>query len=193
MKHIKNYNLFESETQRGGVAMIEISYANRSQSDKIGSYLVSLSDMERSLIIEDEDDGVIEQMVYLISEFMKEIYGDGPYSISELRSQELKDAMDQDYQSLDRWDFGAHLDIVVTPTVISENSLPPVSSNPIYLTDILDSEPGSEEIKTVENVWVSLPDIIKARVYRPEFEWVNQGERRKLDAIKAYQGFKGMI
>jgi hypothetical protein len=45
----------------------------------------------------------------------------------------------------------------------------------------------------VESRWseISLEDQIL--LYRPEFEWVSPEFGKKLDAIKAYQGFKGMI
>jgi hypothetical protein len=48
-------------------------------------------------------------------------------------------------------------------------------------------------LQAVKSLWskISLED--QALLYRPEFEWVSPEERRKLEAIQAYQGFKGMI
>ena len=48
-------------------------------------------------------------------------------------------------------------------------------------------------LKAVESLWMKIPLEDQALLYRPEFEWVGADERRKLDALRAYQGFKGMI
>ena len=52
---------------------------------------------------------------------------------------------------------------------------------------------GGSYLESVESLWpeISLED--QTLLYRPEFEWVVGDERRKLDALRAYQGFKGMI
>jgi hypothetical protein len=52
---------------------------------------------------------------------------------------------------------------------------------------------GESYLQAVESRWseISLEDQIL--LYRPEFEWVSPEFGKKLDAIKAYQGFKGMI
>ena len=54
-------------------------------------------------------------------------------------------------------------------------------------------ETGKSYLEAVEYLWseISLEDQIL--LYRPEFEWVVGDERKKLDALIAYQGFKGMI
>ena len=54
-------------------------------------------------------------------------------------------------------------------------------------------ETGKGYLESVEYLWseISLEDQIL--LYRPEFEWVVGDERKKLDALIAYQGFKGMI
>ena len=54
-------------------------------------------------------------------------------------------------------------------------------------------ETGKGYLESVEYLWpeISLDDQIL--LYRPEFEWVGADEARKLEALKAYQGFKGMI
>ena len=48
-------------------------------------------------------------------------------------------------------------------------------------------------LKAVESLWPEIPVEDQALLYRPEFEWVGPDERKKLDALRAYQGFKGMI
>ena len=54
-------------------------------------------------------------------------------------------------------------------------------------------ETGKGYLESVEYLWpeISLDDQVL--LYRPEFEWVGTDERKKLDALRAYQGFKGMI
>ena len=52
---------------------------------------------------------------------------------------------------------------------------------------------GESYIQAVESRWSEIPLEDQALLYRPEFEWVSPEERRKLEAIQAYQGFKGMI
>jgi hypothetical protein len=48
-------------------------------------------------------------------------------------------------------------------------------------------------MKAVESLWSKIPLEDQVLLYRPEFEWVSPEERRKLEAVRAYQGFKGMI
>ncbi len=48
-------------------------------------------------------------------------------------------------------------------------------------------------LKAVESLWPEIPVEDQALLYRPEFEWVGADEVKKLDALRAYQGFKGMI
>ena len=45
----------------------------------------------------------------------------------------------------------------------------------------------------VESIWTEIPLEDQILLYRPEFDWVVGDERKKLDALRAYQGFKGMI
>jgi hypothetical protein len=52
---------------------------------------------------------------------------------------------------------------------------------------------GESYMQAVESFWSEIPVEDQALLYRPEFEWVEPEERRKLEAIQAYQGFKGMI
>ena len=54
-------------------------------------------------------------------------------------------------------------------------------------------EKGKSYLKAVESLWAEIPLEDQALLYLPEFEWVVGDERRKFDALKAYQGFKGMI
>ena len=48
-------------------------------------------------------------------------------------------------------------------------------------------------LEAVESIWTEIPLDDQTLLYRPEFEWVVGDERKKLDALRAYQGFKGMI
>ena len=48
-------------------------------------------------------------------------------------------------------------------------------------------------LEAVESIWTKIPVEDQALLYRPEFEWVGADEARKLEALKAYQGFKGML
>ena len=52
---------------------------------------------------------------------------------------------------------------------------------------------GESYLKAVKSLWTEIPVEDQTLLYRPEFEWVGADERRKLDALRAYQGFKGMI
>ncbi len=54
-------------------------------------------------------------------------------------------------------------------------------------------ETGKGYLEAVESIWSEIPLDDQILLYRPEFEWVVGDERRKLDALRAYQGFKGMI
>jgi len=48
-------------------------------------------------------------------------------------------------------------------------------------------------LQAVESLWNEIPLEDQALLYRPEFEWVSPEERRKLEAMRAYYGIKGMI
>ncbi len=48
-------------------------------------------------------------------------------------------------------------------------------------------------LDSVELLWNEIPLDDQVLLYRPEFKWVSPEERRKIDLIKAYQGFKGML
>ena len=52
---------------------------------------------------------------------------------------------------------------------------------------------GKSYLEAVESIWSKIPVEDQTLLYRPEFEWVVGDERKKLDALIAYQGFKGMI
>ena len=52
---------------------------------------------------------------------------------------------------------------------------------------------GESYLKAVEFLWTEIPVEDQALLYRPEFEWVGPDEVKKLDALRAYQGIKGMI
>ncbi len=54
-------------------------------------------------------------------------------------------------------------------------------------------ETGKGYLEATEYLWPEIPLEDQALLYRPEFEWVVGDERRKFDALRAYQGFKGMI
>ena len=55
------------------------------------------------------------------------------------------------------------------------------------------TETGKGYLESVEYLWSEIPVEDQILLYRPEFEWVVDDEKRKLDALRAYQGFKGMI
>ena len=52
---------------------------------------------------------------------------------------------------------------------------------------------GKGYLESVESLWTEIPVEDQILLYRPEFDWVVGGERKKLDALRAYQGFKGML
>jgi hypothetical protein len=52
---------------------------------------------------------------------------------------------------------------------------------------------GDSYIQAVETLWSKITLEDQALLYRSEFEWVSPEERRKLEAVRAYRGFKGMI
>ena len=52
---------------------------------------------------------------------------------------------------------------------------------------------GESYLQAVETLWSEIPLEDQTLLYRPEFEWVSPEFGKKLDAIKAYQGFKGML
>ena len=52
---------------------------------------------------------------------------------------------------------------------------------------------GDSYLQAVETLWSRIPLEDQALLYRPEFEWLGPEEKRKLEALKAYQGFKNMI
>jgi hypothetical protein len=52
---------------------------------------------------------------------------------------------------------------------------------------------GESYMKAMESLWKRIPLEDQILLYRPEFEWVSPEEKRKMEALKAYQGFKGMI
>ena len=54
-------------------------------------------------------------------------------------------------------------------------------------------ETGKSYLEATEYLWPEIPLDDQTLLYRPEFKWVVGDERRKLDALRAYQGFKGMI
>jgi len=52
---------------------------------------------------------------------------------------------------------------------------------------------GKSYMKAMESLWKRIPLEDQILLYRPEFEWVSPEEIRKLEALKAYQGFKDML
>ena len=52
---------------------------------------------------------------------------------------------------------------------------------------------GKSYLESIESLWSKIPVEDQTLLYRPGFEWVVGDEMRKLDALRAYQGFKGMI
>jgi hypothetical protein len=47
--------------------------------------------------------------------------------------------------------------------------------------------------RSLEMVWTSLSDNTKAALYSPNLKWIDPEERKKLELIRSYQGFKGML
>jgi hypothetical protein len=62
-----------------------------------------------------------------------------------------------------------------------------------YLSIFFRMKKGDIYLQAVETLWKRIPLEDQILLYRPEFEWVSPEEKRKLEALKAYQGFKGMI
>ena len=54
-------------------------------------------------------------------------------------------------------------------------------------------ETGKSYLEATEYLWPEIPLEDQTLLYRPEFDWIGSDEVRKLDALRAYQGFKGMI
>jgi hypothetical protein len=52
---------------------------------------------------------------------------------------------------------------------------------------------GESYLHAVENIWKWVPLEDQTLLYRPEFDWIKPEARRKLEALQAYHGFKGMI
>ena len=52
---------------------------------------------------------------------------------------------------------------------------------------------GKSYLESIESLWSKIPVEDQTLLYRPGFEWVVGDEMRKLDALRAYLGFKGMI
>jgi hypothetical protein len=48
-------------------------------------------------------------------------------------------------------------------------------------------------LQAVKALWNNITLEEQTLLYRPEFDWVSAEERRKLDLVKAYQGFKDML
>jgi hypothetical protein len=47
--------------------------------------------------------------------------------------------------------------------------------------------------EAVESLWSEIPLEDQMLLYKPEFEWVGPEEIKRLELIRAYHGFKGMI
>ncbi len=73
--------------------------------------------------------------------------------------------------------------------ICNDNPVPKVTLESIFRL----MKKGESYLKAVESIWTEIPVEDQTLLYRPEFEWVGADERRKLDALRAYQGFKGMI
>jgi hypothetical protein len=52
---------------------------------------------------------------------------------------------------------------------------------------------GKSYLQAVETLWNEIPLEDQSLLYRQGFEWVSPEFGKKLDVIKAYQGFKDMI
>jgi len=72
------------------------------------------------------------------------------------------------------------------------------SGNPVALGVLLSifirmNSDGDSYLQAVETLWNEIPVDDQALLYRPELDWVSAEERRKLELVKAYWGFKDMI
>ncbi len=72
------------------------------------------------------------------------------------------------------------------------------SRNPVALGVLLSifirmNSDGNSYLQAAETLWNEIPVDDQALLYRPEFDWVSAEERRKLELVKAYWGFKDMI
>jgi len=72
------------------------------------------------------------------------------------------------------------------------------SGNPVALGVLLSifirmNSDGNSYLQAAETLWNEIPVDDQALLYRPEFDWVSAEERRKLELVKAYWGFKDMI
>ena len=68
----------------------------------------------------------------------------------------------------------------------------PVSDEVLIQTGVL-MKSGKSYGKSVESLWSEIPLDDQVLLYRPEFNWVGADERRKLDALKAYNSIKDML
>jgi len=76
---------------------------------------------------------------------------------------------------------------------IFDCSVNPVSSG--VLESILRrmNSKGDSYLQAVNILWNEIPLEDQSLLYRPEFYWVSEKERRKLELVKAYQEFKCML
>ena len=99
-----------------------------------------------------------------------------------------------------RWDFNCNNNQLTSlkgaPQKVGEDLYcrnNPVSEKTLGSILVLMMKNGESYLESVEYLWTEIPVEDQALLYRPEFEWVGADERRKLDALRAYQGFKSMI
>ena len=99
-----------------------------------------------------------------------------------------------------RWDFNCNNNQLTSlkgaPQKVGEDLYcrnNPVSEKTLGSILVLMMKNGESYLESVEYLWTEIPVEDQALLYRPEFEWVGPDEVKKLDALRAYQGFKGMI
>ncbi len=68
----------------------------------------------------------------------------------------------------------------------------PVSEDTLKIIFVL-MKRGESYIQAVESRWSEFPLEDQILLYRPEFGWVGPEERKKLELVRSYQGFKGML
>jgi hypothetical protein len=76
---------------------------------------------------------------------------------------------------------------------ILDFSVNPVSSGVMLAISRRMSLQGNTYLQAVNTLWNEIPLEDQSLLYRQEFHWVSEKERRKLELVKAYQEFKGML
>lgn len=201
MKNIKTFNqLFESDaaSQTGGVVAINMHYSIPGVDDvhegEFGTYAFCLSDPSQYVLVEDtEGDGIIEEWASgLVPQALEELFGSGPYTIENMLSEEMAEALSLMYADI-AGDDEAKVEIFVTPIPMSEADFEAGLDNPEALGREIASLEGNKSPEVWEPVWNELPEEYKLYAYSPQFSWVDAEEGRKLQALQTYRNIKNLL